>query len=352
MELSDKYISKLTGKIPDQYLAVVRTELEILLSDYDISQKHTDIVPYDGRARQVLTYYLASARVAGKQPRTITHYRDVIERFLDAVGRPLGDIRTVDVRKYLYDLSCYGISSRTTENYRSILSGFFSFCVDEKYMTGNPCSRIKRIKFNPAEVEPLTDDQMERLRAACHRAPPNRKYLGPDDTVSTAGLAEMGQRRARELAIVEVLYGTGLRVSELIGLKLSDIDFVGNTVSVIKKGGAVHRPPISEDALAAISSYLAVRPSDSIWLFDSPRDPSSHVTRAAIERTVRILGDRAGIKGLHPHRIRHTTATKCLREGMPLEEVSKLLGHRSLNTTLIYASIDTESLKRHHREIL
>ena len=327
MNISTILISKLAGRVPEEYLPAISIELDMLLADYDIAPKCTELVVHDGLDIQILGYYMASLRVDGKQPKTIEHYAEVLRRFLVSAGKPIKDITAVDVRKYLYDLRQAGTGARTAENYRCAISGFLHFCKVEGYIAENPCDKIHKIKFNPNPTEPLSDEEMDAIRQGCR-----------DDK--------------RLTALVEVLYGTGLRVSEAIGLKKTDIDWDHGTVTVIKKGGAVHTPPISDTAMLAILDYLETRTEDGEYVFTSARSKGRPVSRTIVERWLKDLGEQVGIPGLHPHRFRHTTATKCRRGGMPLEEVSMMLGHASISTTLIYAKRDPESLKQHHANIL
>ena len=326
----DQFISRLDGKIQDQELQIVKTELVIFLKDFDLVKKNTELAPFEEDIPRILKEYLFAKKMEGKTPATLKHYYYLLSNFFRSVNKPVEKITTGDIQYYIYELernrSLKGVS---LQNVQITIKAFFKWLFIYEYIEKNPCDKIPTMKVEKPMRKPLSDIEMEKLRRAC--------------------------KTKRDKAILETLYATGCRVSELTGIKLSDIDFDKREVHLFGKGRKHRESFFSARATVALKEYIEnERISDSDHVFVSTKAPHGPITQRNIEKIMKRLGESAGIEeSVFPHRIRHTTATDALDKGMNIEEVQYLLGHESIATTLKYTEIKKENVKRdHHRCII
>lgn len=215
------------------------------------------------------------------------------------------------------------VSDRTLDKYRQMLCWFFGWAHAEEYIQRNPAKSIKAIKHEVKERQALTHLEMEQLRTGC--------------------------KTPRDRAILEVMYSTGCRVSELCGLKRRDVNWQEGTVHLYGKGRKHRTSYLNARAIVALKAYLRTRGDDSDALIVSDRKPHGPIVKATVESVVKRIAATAGMKKkVSPHIIRHTTATVATNAGMPIEDVSKLLGHASVNTTMIYAKPSAEKIQTEH----
>ena len=294
--------------------------LDKVAADYDIAEKQTALAVID-EMPQTVKLFLASKKLEGLSNDTIRFYACRLRIFFEHVRKDTKDIQPNDIRLFLVAYQAQAkISDRTLEKFRQILNGFFNWCLNEEYITKNPCNNIKEIKY---EVEPrraLSRFQLERLRRACITK--------------------------RDLAIIDVLYSTGCRVRELVNMHFDDYD--GETVKIIGKGKKHNIVYLNTNAQISLREYLATRTDDSPYIFVSDRKPHGQLSVRGVQRRVEILGKSINIK-LSPHILRHTSATLALQNGMPITQVQKMLGHSSVNTTQIYAETSQEAVAISHK---
>ena len=323
-EFINLLIQKLDGKISDEALKIVHTQVSILCTDYDISRKETlPAVLFDDV--EEVKMYLVSRKIEGLSQSTLSAYKYELQRFFQTVQKRTKDITANDIRLYLYNAKeAQNLSNRTLNNMRSYIKAFFVWCVDNEYITKNPCAIISHIKSEDIERYPISPLDLERLRRAC--------------------------KDERDRAIIETLYSTGCRVSELVNIKLTDINTDEKSISIMGKGKKHRTVYINAKAEIAINEYLATRPQQSDYLFCSVRKSSNPLSTRWIEKLLLALGERAGISDVHPHKFRRTMATDALEHGMSLEEVQALLGHEDINTTLIYAKVKSREIQSSHRK--
>lgn len=200
---------------------------------------------------------------------------------------------------------------RSMESFRRALSSLYMWAVAEEYLNQNPLAKIKPIKYDAVERESLTPIEMERLRNAC-------------DSI-------------RDKAMIEFFYATGCRVGELVGVKKTDIDYDKYTVRLFGKGHKERTVCITPKAYLYLKEYLLIRDDDSEYLFVSDRKPHGQLSVAGVEKQIKMLRNKTGIVKLTPHVLRHTTAMALLEKGMPIDQISKYLGHSNLNVTQVYA---------------
>ena len=324
-EFINGFLTRLDGKILDSELDTVMRELEMYMDS--IAEKEKNELSTSEGMPQPFTIFMVSKKIEGRSPGTLELYRLCIMDMLDEINKTIEDITANDLRIYLYRMQeKRKISDRTLENRRAILNGFFKWCAQEGYTSCNPCGSIHRIKFEEKPREPFSDIEMETLRDAC-------------ETV-------------KDKAIIETFYSTGCRVSELVTLKKSDVDFDRKEVYLFGKGRKHRTSYVNARMEVALRNYFKTRTDDNEWLFVSDRRPHGQMKKEAVEKRLRKLGKVAGVGHVFPHRIRHTTATDALVRGMEVTELQRFMGHESVNTTMIYAKTSQEKIATSHRKCI
>ena len=241
------------------------------------------------------------------------------------VSKPFEEVTTDDIRYYLATQRSKGICASTQNNKRLALSTFFAWLFANGITSGNPMLAVKKIKEEKLFKKPFTEVEMEWLRVGC-------------------------QGNLRDTAILETLASTGCRVSELVGMDRSDLH--EDEIIVYGKGHKERRAYINARAKVALTRYLATRKDSNPALFVTLLSPYDRLKISGVEIMLRKLGETCGIENTHPHRFRRTAATKALERGMPIEVVKDMLGHDSINTTLIYAKIADGAVKQAHKRLM
>lgn len=305
----------------------LKTVLHMAMYDYSVSKKETEIIVRQPDGYAYLDKFLLSKSSAGLSSRTLDNYRLTITMFLDAVRKPLTELTDDD---FIYYLERYRqirqVSFSRVKNMQSALSSFFSWLHKKRYIPSNPVAQLDSIKLPKTIKKPFSDEDRELLKIQCNQL--------------------------RDLALMEFLYSTGVRVSELTSLNRSDINFNSNDVTVFGKGSKERETYITPSAGIYLKMYLDSRTDDNPALFVSLHRPYRRLSKNGVERMLRELGRRTGIKNVHPHRFRRTMATNALNRGMPIEQVSRLLGHAKLDTTQIYCSVSQENVRMSHKKYL
>ncbi len=275
----------------------------------------------------LLELFLTAKEVEGCSPKTIAYYRTTLEHMTATISKPYTQMTSDDLRDYLNGYgSRHGAGKVTIDNIRRIMSSFFSWLEDEDYVIKSPVRRIHRIKTAQVAKEVLTDEQIESLRDGCSCA--------------------------RDLAIIDVLVSSGMRVGELVGLDISDVNLQERECIVTGKGNK--QRPVYLDARAKLhlSGYLETRKDENPALFVTLRGRTKRMTVSDVEARVRELGRATHVGRVHPHKFRRTLATRAIDRGMPIEQVQKLLGHAKIDTTMHYAMVDQNNVKTSHRKYL
>ena len=269
--------------------------------------------------------FVASKRVEGCSEKTLKYYSNTIEMVLGTIRKDIRAIATDDLREYLTNYQAEKHSSKVTmDNIRRILSSFFSWLEDEDYIIKSPVRRIHKVKATVSIKEIYTDESLELMR---------------DNCISI-----------RDLALVDFLASTGMRVGELVLLNREDVNFQERECIVLGKGDK--QRPVYFDARAKIhlQQYLDSRTDDNPALFVSLKSPFNRLQIGGVEVRIRELGQRLGIKKSHPHKFRRTLATTVIDKGMPIEQLQMLLGHARIDTTLMYAKVKQSNVKIAHRK--
>ena len=277
--------------------------------------------------KTLLQAFLTAKEVEGCSLSTLRYYEDTLTRALVAIGKPIGVMVSDDLRQYLNDYEVTRHTSKVTiDNIRRIMSSFFSWLEDEDYIVKSPVRRIRRVKTAQVTREVFSDEELEALRGACESK--------------------------RDLAMVDLLASTGMRVGELVRLNKGDINFHERECLVTGKGNK--QRPVYFDARAKLHlvEYLASRADASSALFVSLGPSGRRITVGAVELRLRNLGRVSGVRCVHPHKFRRTLATHAIDKGMPIEQVQKLLGHAKIETTMHYAMVNQNNVKASHRRYL
>lgn len=323
---TDDFMMRLIGKVPDECLQTIRQQLDMVLVNYDVTQKETGIVVYQDTIPQAVKMYLASRKIEGLSDKTLQRYEMALRMFFENVGKPIEEVRTNDIRAYLYMLLDSGRQAASAlDGTRGCIRTFYEWAVDEGYVDKNPARQIRPIKGEIKERQYLTDAELERVRDACG-----------DLT---------------EVAMIEFMYSTGCRVGELVALKKTDIDFGTHEVKIYGKGNKHRTSYMNAKCEYSLRKYMLIREDDSPYLFVGRRKPHGPYTNRGVEKMIEQIGKKAGLTyRLMPHILRHTTATHALQRGMDVTEIQQLLGHSKLDTTMIYAKISQEDVKANHRK--
>ena len=326
----NQFILTLNGKIPVENIRTVKELMTVYFIDYDISPKCTDI-KIQNETHEELKRYLFSRSIEGIKDSSLEQYQRVLSNMLLFLDKPVESIKTEDIRYYLYKLKTVRqISDRTLEVRRTYINAFFSWLVDNEYIVKNPCNQIKPIKVPYEEQEPLTGVEMERLRNAC--------------------------TTLKQKAVIEFLYSTACRISELCDVKMGDLDLENRTVKLHGKGSKERISYISDRCFVAVTNYLNKFKFEPVYLFGTSKGTFETHTKVSVENyqgMLRKLGKKAGIKdSVHPHRIRHTSATDAVSRGMTIEECRVWLGHESIETTRIYVKVNRDNVKTSHSKYI
>ncbi|MCL1890294.1 MAG: tyrosine-type recombinase/integrase [Desulfovibrionaceae bacterium] len=277
---------------------------------------------------QLLEIFMAAKHIEGCSARSLDYYRVTIGRMFEAVGKPVRGINTDDLRCYLMQYQQRRNSSKVTiDNVRRIFSSFFGWLEDEDYILKSPVRRIRRIKADKTIKDTFTDEGLERLRDTC---------------------AEI-----RDLAIVDLLASTGMRVGELVKLTRRDINFHERECVVFGKGNSERVVYFDARTKIHLLNYLETRADDNPALFVSLGRQREPLRIGGVEARLRSLGRKASLsQKVHPHKFRRTLATRAIDKGMPIEQVQRLLGHVKIDTTMHYAMVNQVNVKHSHRKFI
>ena len=281
----------------------------------------------DQNGMNYLQVFLESFRQNGKSEGTIEQYRLHLSRMLSYVGKNVQEIEDDDLIDYIHKYKqIRKVSNRYLNSIRLVFNSFFRWLQRRKIILRNPVDGLDPIKYRQVVKKPLSPEELERVRCACEKE--------------------------RDLAIVEFLYSSAVRVSELVRLNREDICWESDDVMVLGKGNKEREVYLNARAHLHLKKYLESRTDDNPALFVSGRSPHERLTKAGVEYIVARIGKAAGVENVHPHRFRRTAATDLLRMGMPIEQVQELLGHAKIDTTRIYCTVTREQVRASHRRYM
>lgn len=324
----NKIKSKMKLYLDENQLVILDETLRNVLKDFDLVEAKCEFDVKQSQENSILLMnFLASKHVEGCSERTIMYYHSTIDKMLNVVNKKIEFISTDDLRKYLADYKDNNNASKTTiDNVRRVLSSFFSWLEDEDYILKNPVRRIRKIKTKKVVKEVISDENFEILRDSCSNV--------------------------RDLAMIELLASTGIRVGELVNLNIDDVLFNERECVVLGKGDSERIVYFDAKTKIHLLKYLESRTDNNPALFVSFKKPYKRLGINGVERRIRELGNGANIKKVHPHKFRRTMATNAIDKGMPIEQVQKLLGHVQIDTTMQYAMVNQSNVKISHRKYI
>lgn len=271
--------------------------------------------------------FLSAKRIEGCSEKSLAYYRKTIETMTEKIGKGITHITTNDLRSYLTDYQTERKSSKVTiDNIRRILSSFFSWLEDEDYILKSPVRRIHKVKTATTIKETYTDEALETMRDNCETL--------------------------RDLAMIDMLASTGMRVGELVLLNRDDINFEERECVVFGKGSKERMVYFDARTKIHLQNYLAQRTDSNNALFVSLKVPYERLQIGGVETRLRELGKRLSLPRVHPHKFRRTLATMAIDKGMPVEQLQRLLGHQRIDTTLQYAMVKQSNVKIAHRKYI
>ena len=277
--------------------------------------------------QEYVKMFIEAKQIEGCSARTLQYYQVTIEHLLKNIDTVIRKITTDEIRTYLAEYQQRNNCSKVTvDNVRRNISSFFSWLEEEDYILKSPMRRIHKIKTKQPVKEIISDEMIERLRDNC--------------------------RCSRDLAMIDLLYSTGIRVGELVGLNISDIDFEERECVVYGKGDKERRVYFDAKAKLHLQNYINSRTDTNPALFVTLDSPYERLKISGVEIRVRELGRKLNIEKIHPHKFRRTMATRAIDKGMPIEQVQKILGHSQIGTTMQYAIVNQNNVKTSHRRYI
>ena len=310
--------------LDNEQLSKLRAAMEYCLHGLEITE--TD-QPQEQEQPNAVAAFIAAKRIEGCSEKTLTYYRKTIEAMTEGIGKTPQQITTVDIRQYLTAYQVQRKSSKVTiDNIRRILATFYSWLEDEDYIVKSPVRRIHKVKTAKVIKDTYTDEALELMRDNCGTL--------------------------RDLAIIDLLASSGMRVGEMVALNRDDINFNERECVVFGKGSKQRLVYFDARTKIHLYNYLDSRTDSDPALFVTLRAPFQRLQIGGVEARLRELGKRLLIPKVHPHKFRRTLATSAIDKGMPIEQVQQLLGHQKIDTTMHYAMVKQQNVKLAHRKYI
>ena len=324
-ELMTDVMQQMLPYLDNAQLKQLRQVMEQTLFYYEITR--TEVKAEENDSDDLIGMFIAAKRIEGCSEKTLKYYQTTIDAMVSSLGKNVRHILTEDLRLYLTEYQSKNQSSRVTiDNIRRILSSFFSWLEDEDYIIKSPVRRIHKVKTASSIKATYSDEDLEKMRDSC---------------------VEL-----RDLAMIDMLASTGMRVGEMVLLNRDDIDFTERECVVFGKGDKERIVYFDARTKLHLQEYLNSRTDDNRALFVALRAPHTRLHIGGIEHRLREMGKRMNIQKVHPHKFRRTLATMAIDKGMPIEQLQRLLGHQRIDTTLQYAMVKQSNVKTAHRKYI
>ena len=328
-KILEKIVNEMSPYLDQGQLEHLSNVLYVNFHGLEVQEQHTELIPsgMDGDTAKI-KMFVASKKAVNRQDNTLRQYTREICNMLDFLGKRLEDITGMDLRYYYGVMrEQRGIKMSTMQTRRHYLSSFWDFLITEELVHSNPVKKVGLLKLEKTIKKPFSSAELEALRVNC--------------------------MELRDRALVEFLYSTGVRVSELVALNVGDIEMGKQELIVYGKGSKERKTYLTDSAKFYLRRYLQTRDQTDLEdkpLFVTLDKPHDRLTVAGVQHTLRQLGKRAKVENTHPHRFRRTIATDLLNRGMPIEQVKEFLGHEKLDTTMIYCSVREENVRSSHKK--
>ena len=321
--MEDKIVKIINEMAEYLNVAQMKKLQEVLLQTFSESEAQKEQISNE----EYLKLFLDAKKIEGCSERTIQYYRVTVERLLQTVNTPLRKMTTEEIRRYLVEYQKINNCGKVTiDNVRRNISSFFSWLEEEDYILKSPMRRIHKIKTKQPVKEIISDEAIERLRDNC--------------------------KCVRDLAMIDLLYSTGIRVGELVNLNISEIDFEARECVVFGKGDKERRVYFDVKPQLHLQDYLRSRTDANPALFVTLDAPFDRLKISGVEIRLRELGRELNLDKIHPHKFRRTMATRAIDKGMPIEQVQKILGHSQIGTTMQYAIVNQNNVKTSHQKFI
>lgn len=326
-DILNDIVSGIKDVLSDEQMKQVSSSIKDVLAKYEINKRTSNEERREKENTELLDTFLSAKKIEGCSDKTIHYYQSSIDKLLNGLSKCIKEICTNDIRRYLAEIQEENnLSKVTIDNLRRIFSSFFSWLEDEDYIAKSPVRRIHKVRTDTLVKEVLSDENIETLRDSCNEP--------------------------RDLAMIDLLLSTGVRVGELVKMNRDDIDFQERQCKVFGKGNKEREVYFNARTKIHLQRYLESRTDDNPALFVSLAKPHTRLTISGVEMRLRKLGKEAHIYKVHPHKFRRTLATMAIDRGMPIEQVQKLLGHVRIDTTLHYAMVNQQNVKIAHRKFI
>ena len=321
-EIITEVLQRMLPYLNNHQLDQLKSTVDSVLTKYEIADD--SIIQ---SSEELTSKFIEAKRIEGCSEKTLNYYRKTITDMLSGIEKEVMHITTEDLRKYLTDYQeKKKISKVTVDNIRRILSSFFSWLEDEDYILKSPVRRIHKIKTISTVKETYTDEALEQMRDCCSEL--------------------------RDLAMIDILASTGMRVGEMVLLNRNDINFNERECVVLGKGNKQRIVYFDARTKIHLQNYIESRTDNDEALFVTLKSPHTRLTIGGVEVRIRELGKSLGMNKVHPHKFRRTLATVAIDKGMPIEQLQQLLGHKRIDTTLQYAMVKQSNVKNAHRKYI
>lgn len=329
-EIMVKLLGKITNELPNlevdfQEQLRVRKAIEEVLYNYEVTSRETALTTSDLEGK--INYFLATKKLEGLSPRTLRNYEYILRKLQNVFYKPVGTITTADIKMFMYS-EAEKKSPSSMNTFMTPIKLFFSWLQNEEFIIKNPCASIKPVKEPKRMRKPLTEEQVEQLR----------------DSMLTR----------REKAILEFFLSTGCRLSEVLNVRIKELDFNNKTLLVIGKGNKERKVYFTERCKRALLNYIKDRKDNCEYLFVTDRKPCRRLSTRGMEVIINKMKMKSGLdRNIHPHIFRHTFATHALRSGMKPEVIQQILGHEDVGITLrVYAKLAESDIEHSYRMLV
>lgn len=326
-DILNDIVSGIKDVLSDEQMKQVSSSIKDVLAKYEVNKRTSNEERREKENTELLDTFLSAKKIEGCSDKTIHYYQSSIDKLLNGLSKCIKEICTNDIRRYLAEIQEENnLSKVTIDNLRRIFSSFFSWLEDEDYIAKSPVRRIHKVRTDTLVKEVLSDENIETLRDSCNEL--------------------------RDLAMIDLLLSTGVRVGELVKMNRADIDFQERQCKVFGKGNKEREVYFNARTKIHLQRYLESRTDDNPALFVTLSKPHTRLTISGVEVRLRKMGKDVHIDKVHPHKFRRTLATMAIDRGMPIEQVQKLLGHVRIDTTLHYAMVNQQNVKIAHRKFI
>lgn len=323
-KIMEDIVQQMLPYLDNAQLHKLQEVLEHSLFEYEIAGR---TIETEDDSQELINSFVYAKRIEGCSEKTLKYYRTTIEAMTEAINKGVRHMQTDDLRAYLTEYQeKHGSSRVTIDNIRRILSSFFSWLEDEDHILKSPVRRIHKVKTATNIKETYTDEKLEKMRDNCEEL--------------------------RDLAIVDMLASTGMRIGEMVLLNKADINFNERECVVFGKGDKERVVYFDARTKIHLQNYIDSRIDDDPALFVTLRAPHTRIKISGIESRLRKMGKALEIEKVHPHKFRRTLATMAIDKGMPIEQLQQLLGHKRIDTTLQYAMVKQSNVKQAHRKYI